>query len=180
VSEHPLIRIRDQRPPNRLQVFEQTLVHDGDDVKVTLARGLPYEPPMRIEGQVVLELGSDVVWFTFPGQWHDVGRFHRADGTFTGLYANILTPPVFMGDVWETTDLFLDVWVSPAGAVMLLDEDELDEALGREWVTPETAARARAEARRLVEGALHEAWPPAAVRDWSLDRCLGELGLDGR
>ncbi|HSG07665.1 MAG TPA: DUF402 domain-containing protein [Longimicrobiales bacterium] len=180
MTHHPLVRIHYRRPPDRVQIFEQTLVHDGDDLKVTLARSISHEPPMHIDGKVVLELGSDVVWFTFPGQWHDVGRFHRADGTFTGLYANILTPPVLEENEWETTDLFLDVWVDPGGAVSLLDEDELDRALGREWVDGETAARAREEAGRLVEGANRGTWPPAEVHEWSLNRCLQELGLDLR
>jgi len=177
-DDHPTVRIHYKRPPNRVQIFEQTLVHNGDGVKVTLARDMPYEPPMRIEGQVVLELGSDVVWFTFPDQWHDVGRFHRADGTFTGLYANLLTPPVFTGTEWETTDLFLDVWMSLDGAAMLLDEDELDEALGREWVDAETAARVREEAHHLLEGARAGTWPPPEVHAWTLERCLQELGLE--
>lgn len=176
MSEHPLVRIHYRRPPDRLQVFEQHLVHDGGDVVVTLAENMPYQPPMRIEGEVVLELGSDVVWFTFPGAWHDIGRFHRADGTFTGMYANILTPPVMEGNEWDTTDLFLDVWIARDGTVMLLDEDELDEAVGRELVDPDTAARAREEARRLVEGALHGAWPPPVVHEWSLKRCREVLG----
>lgn len=176
MTEHPLIRINYRRPPNRIQVFEQHLVYDGDDVKVTLAESLPYEPPMRIEGQVVLELGSDVVWFTFPGAWHDIGRFHRADGTYTGMYANLLTPVKMEGPEWETTDLFLDVWINRDGTVMLLDEEELDEAVGREWVTAETAARVREEARRMVDGALHGGWPPPVVHEWSLQRCREVLG----
>jgi len=123
------VRIHYRRPPNRLQIFEQRLVHDGDDVKVTLAEAVAYEPPLRIGGEVVLERGSDVVWFTFPGAWHDIGRFHLADGTFTGLYANVLTPPSLTGTEWDTTDLFLDVWIARDGSVLLLDEDELDEAM---------------------------------------------------
>ena len=174
-SGHPTVRIHYKRPPNRVQIFEQTLIHDGDDVKVTLARNVPYEPPIRIEGEVVLERGSDVVWFTFPGLWHDIGRFHRADGTFTGLYANLLTPPVLDGTEWDTTDLFLDVWLAPDGTPMLLDEDELDEALGREWVDADTAARVRAEAQGLMDGARAGTWPPAAVHEWTLERCLQEL-----
>ncbi len=35
---------------------------------------------------------------------------------------------------------------------MLLDEDELDEALGREWIDGATADRARAEADRSWSG----------------------------
>lgn len=176
MTEHPLIQIHYLRPPNRMQLFEQTLVYEDKDVKVTLAEGLPYEPPMRIEGDVVLELGSDIVWFTFPGQWHDVGRFHRADGTYTGLYANILTPPVFDGTRWDTTDLFLDVWVGPAGNALLLDADELDEALGREWIDQATADRAKEEGKRLVEGARAGTWPPPVVREWTLERCRQVLG----
>ena len=145
-------------------------------MKVTLAEGLPYEPPMRIEGDVVLELGSDVVWFTFPGLWHDVGRFHRADGTFTGLYANVLTPPVFDGTRWDTTDLFLDVWLGRDGTALLLDEDELDEALGREFIDAATAARAREEGRRLIAGVRDGSWPPAIVGEWTLERCREALG----
>ena len=176
MSDHPIVRIHYRRPPAGLQVFEQHLVHDGDDVKVTLAEKLPYVPPIRIEGQVVLELGSDAVWFTFPGRWHDIGRFHRADGTFTGLYANILTPPVLRGNDWDTTDLFLDIWIPPAGGATLLDEDELDEAVGKEQIDDVTAARARAEARALLRAAAEGTWPPSAVHEWTLDRCRAVLG----
>lgn len=179
MDAHPLVRIHYRRPPNRLQVFEQRLVHDTPEVKVTLAESMPYEPPMRIEGEVVLELGSDVVWFTFPGVWHDIGRFHRADGTFTGLYVNILTPPVLEGSEWDTTDLFLDVWLGRDGVPLLLDEDELDEAVGREWVDAATAARAREEAERIVAAARAGEWPPPVVGEWTLERCRAELGRTG-
>lgn len=175
MSEHPMVRINYRRPPGHLQVFEQRLVYDGPDVKVTLSENMPYEPPMRIAGDVVLELGSDVVWFTFPGAWHDVGRFHRADGTFTGLYSNILTPPTFHGTEWDTTDLFLDVWVAPDGTATLLDQDELDEALGKELVDRGTAVRAWEEAQRLLKEAAAGAWPPPVVHEWTLEHCREEL-----
>ena len=176
MSPSRLVRIHYRRPPDRLQVFEQHLVHDADDVKVTLAE-YRFDPPIVIDGEVVLEAGADVVWFTFPGAWHDVGRFHRADGTFTGLYANVLTPPVLDGPEWDTTDLFLDVWVAPDGRVLLLDEDEMEEALGRAWLDAPTAARAREEADRLVAGAAAGSWPPAAVHHWTRERCREALGF---
>ena len=118
---------------------------------------------MEVDGRVVLEDGSPVVWFTFPGLWHDIGRFHRADGTFTGLYANILTPVRFLDeDTWETTDLYLDVWVDPTGRAVILDEDELLDAEARGWVEPALVEAARAEATLLDATRLGE-WP----RPWS-------------
>lgn len=81
---------------------------ERDDVIVTLSEPIEVASPMMADGDVMLETGSLAIWFTFPGAWHDIGQFHRADGTFSGTYANILTPPVMTGPVWHTTDLFLD------------------------------------------------------------------------
>jgi len=170
---HPLVRIHYRRPPNREQIFRQRLVLDLDDVKVTFAEGVDLGPPMRIDGRIALEPGSDVVWFTFPGAWHDIGRFHRADGMFTGCYANVITPPVIGDDGrWDTTDLFLDVWLTPGGEPLLLDEDEFDHAVGREWIDAATAERARTEASRIMEDARAGLWPPPIVEEWTRERVL--------
>jgi len=178
MSAYPVVRIHYRRPPGRLEIFEQRLLYDGDDVKVTFARSMAFDAPIRIEGNIVLEKGSDIVWFTFPGEWHDIGRFHRADGTFTGIYANVLTPPELNGLEWDTTDLFLDVWVGTDGKVLILDEGELDLALGKEYVDAALAEQARNEARRMVEGALKGAWPPPVVEEWTLERCRQLLADD--
>jgi predicted RNA-binding protein associated with RNAse of E/G family len=171
VTPPPTVLIHYLRPPDRKEIFRQRLVLDKREVKVTLAQNVPFDPPIRIHGNVVLEAGSDAVWFTFPGLWHDIGRFHRADGSFTGIYANILTPPVMGGDhTWHTTDLFLDIWIDPRGRLEILDGDQLEEALDRGWVSSETARRAWEEARwiecRFNEGT----WPPPVVREWTLTR----------
>lgn len=164
------VRIRYLRPPDRRTVFHQELVLDRADVKVTLARDVDFE--LEIRGQPALEPGGDAVWFTFPGAWHDIGRFHRADGAFTGLYANVLTPPALRdGDVWETTDLFLDVWVPATGGdPVLLDEEELREAVRRGWVDHATSERAWREAEALLGGARHGSWPPPVVEEWTRER----------
>lgn len=172
---HPAhtVRIDYLRPPDRREVFVQELILDAPEVKVTLARSVFFDPPIRIHGEVALESGSDAVWFTFPGHWHDIGRFHRADSTFTGFYANVLTPPVIgSGGDWATTDLFLDVWMTPEGEISVLDEDQFQEAVTERWIPPETAARARAEVEWITKE--HEAgrWPPAVVKEWPLERAL--------
>ena len=167
----PVVHIHYRRPPSREDVYHQQLVHDDSDVRITLARALRLRGPMRVDGSVALEAGSDVVWFTFPGLWHDVGRFHLSDGSFTGVYSNILTPPVFEpGDVWRTTDLFLDVWVPPDGVPRVLDREEFEEAVDAGWLDAPTAARATEEVERILAAAAGGAWPPPVVQEWTLER----------
>lgn len=170
------VRIDYLRPPNRREVFVQRLLLDSPEVKVTLAECVTFDPPIRILGEVALETGSDAVWFTFPGLWHDIGRFHRADDTLTGIYANILTPPVVRPDGdWETTDLFLDVWLDPSGRLSVLDEDQLEEAEEAGWISEELARRARDEVDRIRLEHRRGRWPPRVVSEWTLQRARQSL-----
>ena len=168
---HRSVRINYLRPPDRREIFVQRLLLDTPEVKITLAEAVPFDPPIRILGEVALEAGSDAVWFTFPGLWHDIGRFHRADGVFTGIYANILTPPVIQPDGnWETTDLFLDVWVDLEGHLSVLDEDQLQEAEAEGWVSRSQAKRARKEVEWIKKEYEDGRWPPPIVEEWTLER----------
>ncbi len=166
------VRIHYRRLPDHEQLFDQRVVLERADVIVTLTDPMEMEAPMLIAGAPALERGSRVVRFTFPGCWFDVGRFHLADGSFTGCYGNVLTPPRILGDVWYTTDLFLDVWLPPGGAAALLDEDELEEAIARSHIDRGLAARAREEATRMLTAAAAGEWPPPVVAEWTLERAL--------
>jgi predicted RNA-binding protein associated with RNAse of E/G family len=177
VTTHPRVSIHYRRPPNRLRVYDQRVVLEQGDVIVTLSEPLELAAAMVADGRVMLERDSVVVWFTFPGLWHDIGRFHRADGTFSGLYANVLTPVEIEGRVWNTTDLYLDVWWPPDDEIRVLDQDELDEALAAGHVDPTTAARARIEAERILDMAALGQWPPRVVDEWTLDRSVSALGV---
>jgi predicted RNA-binding protein associated with RNAse of E/G family len=177
----PIVRIHYLRPPGREELFRQHLVHEDGSVKVTLARGLARTDPVVIDGKVALEAGSDVVWFTFPGAWHDIGRFHTADGTFTGIYGNVLTPPVFEpGHVWRTTDLFMDVWIPPEGKPRVLDREELDEAAASGWIDEPTRTRALDEVDWILDAAARGRWPPAVVGAWTLERARAAVEALGR
>lgn len=172
----PKVDIHYLRPPEHVEVYTQALLVDDRSVKVTLATDIALEQPVMIGGTKVLEAGSAAIWFTFPDTWHDIGLFHRADGTFTGTYANVITPCVFETPTrWSCTDLFLDVWIDPDGGVQLLDEDELDAAEVAAWVTPEMAQLARKEATRLKKRAEALKWPPPVVLEWNLQRALNAL-----
>lgn len=164
------IRIHYRRPPDRLDVFEQTVIDENPTRTVTWMAEAGVRRPVTAEGRIILEPGAPVIWFTYPGLWHDIGRFHLRDGTFTGYYANILTPVVMEPDRWETTDLFLDLWLPLQGEPILLDEEELDGAEQHGWIRAEAARGAREQAARLLEAARAGSWPPADVRGWTLDR----------
>lgn len=159
-----------RRLPDRAQRFEQYLMEETDGCIVTFIERTELTRPVRVEGRVVLEAGSPIIWFTYPGRWHDLGRFHLPDGTFTGFYANILTPVVISGRSWETTDLFLDIWVGTDGVIQILDEDEFADARDRGWVDEITARRALAEAEKLARAARSGRWPSPHAHGWDLDR----------
>jgi predicted RNA-binding protein associated with RNAse of E/G family len=172
------VRIHYQRPPDREEIFEQRVVEWRPDCVVTLLESARLEQPMHIAGALALEAGSPIVWFTFPGVAHDIGRFHTAEGSPTGLYANVLTPVEFVApERWRTTDLYLDVWQDTLGRIHVLDEDELAAAVRSRWVDEPTAAAARAEAARIVDLAAQGEWPPPIVHEWTLARALAALGM---
>ena len=164
------VQIHYHRLPDRIDVFDQRVVAELDACVVTLLEAAPVERVSIISGRRALEPGSPIIWFTYPGRWHDIGRFHLSDGTFTGVYANVLTPVAMEGDRWETTDLCLDVWAGLDGSIELLDEADLADALRADWVTQEVALRARSEAVKLSEAAHRGEWPPREVMEWTLER----------
>ena len=168
------VKIHYHRPPDRVTVYENELVHADDEVTVTVMRATRLSRPAMVDDKVILENGAPVVWFTFPGADHDIGRFHTTDGIFTGLYANILTPVEFISRTeWRTTDLFLDIWIGRDDLACILDEDELAEAERAGWVDEKTAAAARATALRLIAQHRAGTWPPRVVYDWPLERLTG-------
>ena len=170
------VAIHYRRPPDHVSIYDQRVVHEAPDAIITLSDPLVLAEPITVNGDPGLEHGSRALWFTFPGVWHDIGRFHRADGTFTGVYANILTPLVVEGPIWHTTDLWLDVWIRPGEPAVLLDEDEFDVGRLAGHIDEQTARRARNEADRLLALAGRGEWPPPLVQEWTLERALERLG----
>lgn len=164
------VRIHYRRLPEREDVFEQAVLEDAGQYVVTFLPAATLKKPVVVAGRPVLEPGAPVIWFTYPGRWYDIGLFHLADGTPTGLYANLLTPVTIEGDRWETTDLCLDLWRGRDGSVELLDEDEFEEAVAAGWMDGALATEARRQANALLADAKAGSWPPEHVCEWSLER----------
>ena len=169
------VRIHYHRPDRGTTVFEEHLVLDRPDVKVTLLDTYDGKEAFA-GGRLILSAGAPVVWFVYPALCRDVGRFHLADGTFTGWYTNLRAPMRMDGNDWYCTDLFLDHWLPADGSPdTWLDEEELDAARAAGLVGAADVDLARRE-RATVESELGAGWPPPLARELDLGRARALVG----
>jgi hypothetical protein len=173
------VRIHYHRPDRGTTVFEEHLVLDRPDVKVTLLD--TYEGRDAFAGdRLILAARAPVVWFVYPRLCRDVGRFHLADGTFTGWYTNLRAPIRMVGSDWYCTDLFLDHWLPADGSPsMWLDEDELLAARAAGLVGSDQLELVRRE-RAAVEADLGMGWPPALACELDLAQAARRAGRPRR
>lgn len=160
----PRVRIRYRRPPDGTRIHTQELVHDGPRFKLTRLAVSEGEAPLEVGGEVSLDPGSTLLWFTYPGRGFEVAACYRPDGDLAGYYTNFVAPPRLDGDEWHVEDRWLDVWQPAEGKADLLDEEELEEAVERGWIEEGEAARVRARADRVLRLAAVGSWPPTEVR----------------
>jgi predicted RNA-binding protein associated with RNAse of E/G family len=142
------------------------LDHNGCEVWQYPARVLERTPQqVRLEaffnrddmalGYVVFRRGDRFVETFYSDRWYNVfAVYDRDSGALKGWYGNVCRPAEITNSAVRCEDLALDVWVSPEGGLVVLDEDEF-AALP---LTEEERARGLAaiqELRRLTSiGAL--------------------------
>lgn len=162
-----LVHYRYRRPGKPTIVYQQWLVLDRPDLKVMLLDAYA-GGPLTVSGATVLERGAPIVWLVFPEKWHDIGRFHLADGTFTGWYTNLTTPIEMTEREWSAGDLFLDLWTPVNGSSVWLDEEEFDAAFKAKRLDAATRRRALNERAIIDLQVAAGEWPPAVARDIDL------------
>lgn len=159
------------RPPDRRAELRSLLLEAGDDLLVSAVEYAPSQP-LRRRGEVVLDRGYWGIWFLFKDRPYDVGRVYRPDGTWTGYYVDVLEPVRWTGadpaTLEPVVDLFLDLWIEPDGAVIVLDEDEFEEAERLGHISRDQADRARDVLRQLVREVEGGTFPPAPARAFHL------------
>ena len=165
----PSVQFEYHRPGKEITVYQEELVLDRPDVKVLFQSGFAGDD-VSVGGSVILQRDAPIVWFIPVGSWHDIGRFHLKDDTFTGFYTN-LSQPVEIGDSkWIGRDLFLDLWQPVQGEHHWLDEDEFAEAVSQGLIDRATRRRVLNE-RSLIDLQVRAGkWPPAIARDIDLDQ----------
>lgn len=159
----PRVELIYRRLPDRVRTYRQELLLDGPDCKITLLLRPRASEALQVAEGVTLGGGASLLWFTFPGRWHEVAAFHDRHGRLLGHYTNIVRPPRTDGRRWELVDLFLDIWQPRDGPPRVLDEDEFQQARASGWLEEEAAERARGECDRLAKRARAGDWPPSEV-----------------
>ena len=80
--------------------------------------------PTKNLGYVSFEPGDRFIEYYYTDRWYNIFDIASTQGVRKGWYCNIAEPAILFEDRIEQVDLLLDVWVSPGGETLILDEDE--------------------------------------------------------
>jgi predicted RNA-binding protein associated with RNAse of E/G family len=101
---------------------------------------------------VTFRTGDRLIETFYTDRWYNVfALYDVTGGHLKGWYCNITRPAEITPERIAWQDLALDVWVSPAGDVLVLDEDEF--ATLNLDVETQTAARHAVETIRALAAA---------------------------
>lgn len=127
-------------------------------------------PTARL-GFVTFERGDVLREFFYADRWYNVFEVSSAQGELKGWYADVTRPAHITADQLDWEDLLLDIWLSPQGEMLILDEDEFAQA------AHELSALEVAVARQTL-GVLHDdllqRW-----RAWMNDQIAAQLTARG-
>lgn len=162
-----------RRLPNQIREFPGILLQAN-------ARKLVIQSPIRPSrqvkafGNIITDEGYTAIWFIYRNRWYDVGKFYDKSRNWIGYYCDILKPIRKLLDepsrTAVLTDLFLDLWVGVDGRHIVLDEDELEQALRMHQISASLARQARRVMKGLVNELDAHRFPPASVRAMHLQR----------
>ena len=80
--------------------------------------------PTKNLGYVSFEPGDRFIEYYYTDRGYNIFDISSTQGVRKGWYCNIAEPAILIDDRIEQVDLLLDVWVSPTGETLILDEDE--------------------------------------------------------
>ncbi|HEY3310988.1 MAG TPA: DUF402 domain-containing protein [Anaerolineales bacterium] len=104
---------------------------------------------------ILLKQGDRFLETFYTARWYNLFEIHDRDtDALKGWYCNIGCPAVWDAPaVISYIDLFLDLWVTPAGVQSVLDEDEFNAA-GLDAPICEQALRSLSELQALFASGL--------------------------
>ena len=161
------VTIRYRRLPGGVRQFQGILREESSN-QLVIEQQLRVRKPRRQFGRVAVGKGYLAEWVIFRGRWYDVGKFYDSKRRLMGYYCDIIRPVMrLLSDEAKTsiiTDLFLDLWITPEGRYVVLDEDELERALANHIISNSLARRARRELQLLIQSTQAGRFPPTSIR----------------
>jgi predicted RNA-binding protein associated with RNAse of E/G family len=114
------------------------------------------QAPFQIEsvevGPVTLRRGDVFHEWFYTNRWYNIFRIHdSATGMLKAYYCNVTRPAQLTDIEVRSEDLALDLLITPAGKIHMLDEDEF-EALTLSAEERDRALQAVEQLRQLVAG----------------------------
>lgn len=84
------------------------------------------------------------------GKPYILTKFLDENKELIGVYCDIARPVIRTKSGFEFDDLYLDIWLLPSGKPMLLDEDELEEAVASGYINRAEADEAYRVAQSVI------------------------------
>jgi uncharacterized protein len=101
-------------------------------------------------GYVVFRRGDRFIEWFYSDRWYNIFQIHDVrDKQVKGWYCNLTRPAVLEADTISSEDLALDMWIDPAGKILMLDEDEFAD-LPIDASTRQQVLQAAEDLRRRV------------------------------
>lgn len=161
-----VVLVRVIRPHGEISDYEQELVEDRGDLVITRFDFTYYRRPLIVYGQEVLAEGYHALLFEFFDPPLEIIVVTDEDCILTGYYCNVNTEPSRIDGGYEVVDLYLDIFVLPDMRYEILDEDEFQEAIEKDWITEEQVSLARETVARVVKDIETGRFPPRIVQDF--------------
>ena len=111
-----------------------------------------WERPMLALGYTTFEPGDHFREWFYSDRWYNIFEIATSDGARKGWYCNVAEPATITETELRCRDLLLDLWVTPDGATLILDEDEFAADESIEAPMREQALAALDDLRRMVAG----------------------------
>lgn len=103
--------------------YQGELLHHLPQGVVIQAR---WTNPVKDLGYTRFEPGDHFTEYYYTHRWFNIFAIASTQGQLKGWYCNITEPARIFDSHIEQRDLYLDLWVTPDGETLLLDEDEFN------------------------------------------------------
>ncbi len=145
-------------PPKQISSIEglglnttKTLEQISDSISIGTEVWNKLEEPWRQGRTVIAKQGY--VWRTKweAGKPYIITKFYDENNGLIAVYCDVSRPVQSVEGGYTFVDLYLDVWMLPGQPPILLDEDELDDAVKAGYITQDESINAGQVAKELMK-----------------------------